>query len=110
MKRLSLRLKNFTLTTLTACLSLFVAAGVHAQGKQAIVILKSSASGAAVAGCDGTAELNYQIISDVKLNSKDEVRLVNGLSASSDSTSVGRDTYEHSGKSKLKDLSILKWN
>lgn len=110
MKRLSLRLKTLTLITIAACFSLFYVAGVYAQGKQAIIILKPPGSGAAAAGCDGSAELNYQVINSAKLNNKEEIRLVSGLSASSDSTSIARETYDRSGKSKLKDLSALKWS
>jgi hypothetical protein len=110
MKRLSLGVKTFTLTILAVCFYLSVAAGAYAQGKQAIVILKPSGSGASVSNCDGTSEINYQLVNDIKLNNKDEVRLVNGLSATGDSTSVSRKAYEDSGKSKLKDLSVLKWS
>lgn len=81
-------------------------AAVRAQGKQAIVILRST-SAEVGAGCEGSAELTYQILYDAKLNAKDEVRLIN--SAGGPSSTISRDAYDHSAKSKMRDLYSLKW-
>jgi hypothetical protein len=82
---------------------------VHGQGKQAIIILRSPGTGASVSECEGTADLNYQIVNDLKLNNKDEIRLAGNLSAQSDSAVITRKAYEDSAKGKLKDLSMLGW-
>ena len=90
-------------------LCLCAAGGVYAQGKQAVVILRSPGSGASVSECEGAAELNYQVVYDLKLNSKEDVRLANSLSAQDDSASISRKLYEDTAKSKLKDLHVLRW-
>jgi hypothetical protein len=97
----------FSRSVLVFCLLLWLAVSVNAQGKQAVVILRSGdfKSGA----CEGTAKLDHQILFDVKLNNKDEVRLLN-LPAWSSSTMVSRKSYEDSGKRKLRDLFALKWD
>jgi len=87
------------------CLTAAGAPTALAQGKQAIVVLRTAAG----AGCDGTAELNYLAVGDVKINGKDEVRLLSGYSAAGESAAVGRKTYEDSGKGKIRDLVSLKW-
>jgi hypothetical protein len=84
------------------------AADVRGQGKQAIVILRPGGADAGSAGCEGSADLSYQIIYDAKLNAKDEIRLLNSAGAST-SSNVSRDAYDHSGKSKMRDLFALKW-
>ncbi len=97
----------FSRLTLAFCLGLWLAGLVNAQGKQAVVVIRSGEfkSGA----CEGTANLDHQILFDVKLNNKDEIRLLNFPSSSS-STMVSRKTYEDSGKRKLRDLFALKWD
>jgi len=97
---------NFLQFVLAFFFSLLLASSVTAQGKQAIVILRSG--DAPGGGCDGSIDLNHQILNDVKLNNKDEVRLVN-LPFASPSATVSRKTYEDSGKRKLRDLFALKW-
>ena len=96
----------FSQSILVIIFALLIAVSVSAQGKQGIVILRSGEylSG----GCDGTIELNYQILNEVRLNNKDEVRLLS-LPASSPTSTVSRKTYEDSGKRKLRDLFALKW-
>jgi hypothetical protein len=86
--------------------SLLIPAAVNAQGKQAILILRSGDD--AAAGCEGSVELNYQILYDAKLNNKEEVRLLT-LPGSSSSARVSRKMYEDSAKRKLRDLYALKW-
>lgn len=81
----------------------------RAQGKQAILILRSNGADPKASGCDGTTEISFQLVSDVKLNSKDEVRLMSGFTADGPGASVGREAYEHSSKIKAKDLYMLKW-
>jgi hypothetical protein len=78
---------------------------VRAQGKQAIVVLRTAEN---ATGCEGSAELTYQILYDAKLNNKDEVRLLT-LPGSSPSVTVSRKMYEDSAKRKLRDLYALKW-
>lgn len=104
-----MRLANshFSRLILTFCISLWLAGSVYAQGKQAIVIMRSGEfkSGA----CEGAVNLDHQVLFDVKLNTKDEVRLLNFPSWMA-STTVSRKTYEDSGKRKLRDLFALKWD
>ncbi len=85
-------------------------ATVSAQGKQAIIILRPAGADTREAGCDGTTDIVFQIATDVKINNKDEVRLLNGFSANNSSELVGRDPYDRSGKIKAKDLFSLKWS
>jgi hypothetical protein len=86
---------------------LWLAGSVNAQGKQAVVVMRSGEfmSGA----CEGAASLDHQILFDVKINNKDELRLLN-FPAWSSSTMVSRKSYEDSGKRKLRDLFALKWD
>lgn len=72
------------------------------QGKQAIVVLRSNTSTSAT-GCEGTSDIATTVLFDVRLNTKEELRLLNGAS------SVSRETYEKSSKTKLRDLFSLKW-
>src|SRR5262245_60037970 len=97
----------FSRLVLALCLGFWLAISVNAQGKQAVVILRSGdfKSGA----CEGAAKLDHQVLFDVKLNNKDEVRLLN-LPGWSSSTMVSRKGYEDSGKRKLRDLFALKWD
>ena len=98
---------NFSLVLLTLFFSLLIPAALKAQGKQAIVILRTTDAGAA--GCEGSVELSYQILYDVKLNNKEEVRLLT-VPGSSSSARVSRKMYEDSAKRKLRDLYALKWS
>ncbi len=102
-----MRCLTMLLLTLLGCL--LAAVPTFAQGKQAIVILKTQGAGDQNSGCDGAAEVSYQTIYDFKLNNEDEVRLLNGLGAGSQTVGVSRKDYEASGKSRLRDLNALKW-
>jgi hypothetical protein len=97
----------FSRLVLAACFALWLAVSVNGQGKQAVVIMRSGEfkSGA----CEGAANLDHQILFDVKLNNKDEVRLFTFPSWNS-STMVSRKSYEDSGKRKLRDLYAFKWD
>ena len=97
----------FSRLILAFCFVLWLAGAVNGQGKQAVVIMRSGEfkNGA----CEGAANLDHQVLFDVKLNNKDEVRLFNFPSAIS-STMISRKSYEDSGKRKLRDLFALKWN
>lgn len=97
----------FSRLVLIFCLLLWLAVSVNAQGKQAVVILRSE--GFKSGACEGTAKLDHQVLFDVKLNNKDEVRLLN-LPAWSSATMVSRKSYEDSGKRKMRDLFALKWD
>ncbi|HEY5883568.1 MAG TPA: hypothetical protein VIT88_02730 [Pyrinomonadaceae bacterium] len=98
------KLCQFFLLILTlGCLSMW--GEVRGQGKQAIVILRSNIADRAVDGCESAQELNYQIIHDARLNAKEEIRLFNSAQST-----ISREAYERSGKSKLRDLYALKWN
>jgi len=80
---------------------------VNGQGKQAIVVLRSEQS--SESGCDGSVDLNFQILFDVKINNKDEIRLLSPVGSGFPS-SISRDAYDKSGKRKLRDLYSLKWD
>lgn len=97
----------FSFVILALVFTLLIPAAVKAQGKQAILILRSGA--AAAAGCEGSVELNYQILNDVKLNNKEEIRLLS-LPGSGPSSTVSRKMYEDAGKRKLRDLYAVKWS
>lgn len=106
MTHLSPNLKNAALAALIISTCLF--ADARAQKRQAVVVMRQP-GGTAAAQCDGSAEINYQIISEAKLNSKDEVRLAGNIGGAGASTSVSRKEYEDSRKAKLRDLFALKW-
>lgn len=98
---------HFSRFVLALCVGLWFAGSVNGQGKQAVVIMRSGDSKSAA--CEGTANLDHQILFDVKLNNKEDVRLLN-LGSSSSSTKISRNTYEDSGKRKLRELFALKWD
>ena len=100
MTRLNPDPKKAALALFALTLCLF--ADAHAQKRQAIVIMRPPGGGAQVAQCDGTMDLIYQLVSDVKLNNKEEVRMAGNLGASSDSASVPREVYEKTQKTKLR--------
>lgn len=100
---------TLTIVFLTICGFLSCGFEARAQGKQAIIILRSSGTDTKAAGCEGSTDISYQIATDIKINNKDEVRLLSGFSANGPSSIVGRDPYDHSGKIKSKDLLLLKW-
>ncbi|MBV8855791.1 MAG: hypothetical protein JOZ02_02420 [Acidobacteria bacterium] len=84
-------------------------ANASAQKRQALVIMRAGGGGASVAQCDGAAEINYQLIAEPKLNSKEEVRMAGALGGAGASTSVSRKAYEETHKTKMRDLFQLKW-
>ena len=97
----------FSRLVLAVCFGLWLAGSVNAQGKQAVVIMRSGEfKGSA---CEGAANLDHQVLFDVKLNNKDEVRLLN-YPAWNSSTMVSRKSYEDSGKRKMRELYALKWD
>jgi hypothetical protein len=103
------RAKYLALLVAVSFCCLAASARVNGQGKQAIVILRSAGADAGSStGCEGGAELSYQIVYDAKLNAKDEIRLLNPGDASP-SSQVSRESYDRSGKSKMRDLFALKW-
>lgn len=97
----------FSHFVLAICFGLLLAISVSAQGKQAIVVKRSGEFKSAA--CDGAPNMDYEILFDVKLNNKDEVRLLN-LPGWASTTMVSRKTYEDSGKRKMRDLFALKWD
>lgn len=88
-----------------ATLAILSQAEARAQGKQAIVVLKPANADSPASGCEGSAEITYQVIYDARLNAKEEVRVLNNAASM-----VSRDAYDKSGKSKLRDLYALKWS
>jgi len=108
MNYFALRLKKITIPAVVFFCFIIAATQIYAQGKQAVIILKPTTAGPPVSDCDGISELNYQILNDIKLNNKEEVRLVGSVFAAS--SSVSRKDYENAGKSKLSDLSVLKFD
>jgi hypothetical protein len=94
-----------TLLALLTVVSAFIfASTASAQGKQAVVLMRSGNTTAS--SCDGASEMNYQIVYDLKINSKDEIRLLN---QSGHTSSVSRKDYEDAPKNKLTNLYQLKW-
>lgn len=93
---------------LLACLWAFGFSVAQAQGKQAVIILRTAENNAP--GCDGQAQLSYQIINGPKVNNQEEVRLLTFAPGASATSVVSRKSYEDATKIKLKDLSALKWN
>lgn len=104
---LQTRTYNVLMFILAFCSCALFADLANAQGKQAIVILRSG--DAKGSGCEGASSLDFQIIFDAKLNNKDEVRLLN-FPVSSPSATVSRKSYEDSGKRKLRELFSLRWD
>lgn len=109
MTRLTTGLKKAALAALaTLVVSSCLAEEALAQKRQALVIMRAPASTASQ--CDGTTEISYQLLSDAKLNNKEEVRMAGGLGGAGTSTLVSRKVYEDSTqKAKLRDLFELKW-
>lgn len=101
-------LKRATTAALVVVFGLLGARQIVAQGKQAIIIMRPPAASSSASGCDGAAEINYQTVTDLKLNNEDEVRLAN-MAGRNGSSAVSRKDYEASAKSKLKDLFSLRW-
>ena len=99
----------FVYSTFLVALLLLPAASavVNGQGKQAVVVLRSDQSSAT--GCDGNVDLSFQVLFDVKINNKDEIRLLTPAGSGLPS-SISRKAYEDSGKRKLRDLYALKWD
>src|SRR2546423_11383558 len=85
MTHLNPSLKKTALAVLA--LSFCLLADAHAQKRQAVVIMRSP-GGAAIAQCDGTMELSYHIVSEARLNNKEEVRMAGNLGASDDPAAV----------------------
>lgn len=109
MTRLTTGLKKAALAALaTLVVSSCFAEEALAQKRQALVIMRAPTSSASQ--CDGTTEIGYQLLSDAKLNNKEEVRMAGGLGSAVASTSISRKFYEDSTqKAKLRDLFELKW-
>jgi hypothetical protein len=105
------RLNPSLMKAVLAALALMscLAAGTAAQKRQALVIMRPP-GGASLAQCDGAAEINYQIVSDARLNNKEEVRMAGALGGAGASTSVSRKAYEETQKTKMRDLFELKWS
>lgn len=99
--------KLLNLATL-ACLCTLSLSVAQAQGKQAIIITRMTETSAS--SCDGQAQLNYQVVSGLKINNQEEVRLLTSEPRASSSTNISRKSYEDATKTKLRDLVALKWN
>lgn len=109
MSRLTPRAFQIPKLIASLALVLALAAGVYAQGKQAIVILKPQAA-TQTAKCDGAADIQYQMLYELRLNNDEQLRLAGNLTPSGPLTSVSRKDYEAAIKTKLRDLVELKWN
>lgn len=96
--------KLFSLIILSISFTMFCCATANGQGKQAIVIQRPNSNSAASEGCEGTHEFGYQILYDIRLNAKEELRLLGNTGST-----ISREVYERAGKSKLRDLFALKW-
>lgn len=99
-----MRFHKTQLLVLTLIAIGWLSAGVEikGQGKQAIVVLRSNTPASAT-GCEGTSEIATTVLFDVRLNTKEELRLLSSTSY------VSREVYEKSSKTKLRDLFSLKW-
>lgn len=101
-------LKLFTLVMVVVINTILFAPAVRGQGKQAVIVLKSTGE-KSTSPCEGLADLNYQLVTNVKINGKDEVRLLNESAQSGSSTLISRKSYESSPKAKLQNLLKLGW-
>ena len=101
---------NFKKAALTVFALLFcLLADAYAQKRQAVIVMRSPGGGASIAPCDGAMELNYQIVSEAKLNNKDEVRMGSNIGSPGASRLVSRKEYEDTRKAKLRDFFSLRW-
>lgn len=99
MSYLKIRRSAVALAMMAAAWWACLAPEIFAQGRQAIVILKSV--GGATSDCEGAAEINYQVVFDLKLNNKDKVRLITEETIRSGSDRITRQIYD---KAKSQDL------
>jgi hypothetical protein len=104
------QLQKFLVIFSAALLVLISVSTAFSQGKQAIVLMRSGNTTAA--NCDGASDMNYQTVFDLKLNTKDEIRLLNVTlreGVTPETGSVPRKLYEDSPKNKLNNMFQLKW-
>jgi len=99
MNYLKARISAVALAMMAAGLWVCLAPDIFAQGRQAIVILKPA--GGAASDCDGAAEINYQVVFDLKLNNKDKIRLVTEEMIRDGSARIPRQVYD---KAKTQEL------
>jgi len=92
MNYLKARVSAAVLMILAASLWVCFAPEARAQGQQAIVIIKPA--GGLANDCDGTAEINYHIVFDLKLNSRDKIRLLTNETIKDGSARISRQVYE----------------
>lgn len=78
-----------------------------AQNNQSLLIMR--AGNTTMTNCEGAAEINYQIASDLKLNNASEIRLLNSPGGLSDSMEISRKNYEDAPKNKLVNMYQIKW-
>lgn len=97
-----------TVKLLTFCVVVMIQVilppAVQSQGKQAVIVLRSTTQ-ASGSTCEGASDLNYQLATGVKINAREEVRLLTAGPAL-----VSRKTYEDAPKAKLQNLLQLEWN
>ena len=89
---------------------LILSRAASGQGKQAIVLMRTG--NASVARCDGTTDISYQTISDLRLNNEGDIRLFNGGANngySADDFKISRKAYEDAVKNKLANMYQIKW-
>jgi hypothetical protein len=73
-----------------------------AQGRQAVVVLRST-SATAASQCEGTAEIKYQLIFNPKLNNREEIRLLADSNVSP-AQQITRQWYDDAKRVRLRDL------
>ncbi len=101
-------LKFFTLVVVVIINTTLFVPAVRGQGKQAVIVLKPT-SEKSTSPCEGLTELSYQLATGIKINAKDEVRLLNENAQSGSSTLISRKSYETSPKAKLQNLIKIGW-
>lgn len=105
-----LNFKRPSICAFVFCFLMLTVIDGAAQKRQAFVIVRPSNTTVSEASCSGSLELNYYLVDDLKLNNKENVVLLNGVSSEDTAVQVSRQMYENSGDSKLKNLYSLFWN
>jgi hypothetical protein len=72
------------------------------------VVIKPPVNDLSSLACDGSVELSYLVINNIKLNGKDHLRLLHSFS-SGISTTISRKEYKDGFKTRLKDLYMIKF-
>lgn len=80
-----------------------------AQKRQAVIVTRPTGTTVGESTCGGSLELNYHLVNDPKLNDKDSVVILNGVSTKDNTAQISRQAYESGAELKLKNLHSLFW-